>query len=67
MMNDDLQDEYDEDSSLEKQLTLSLDGLHGCGTCSQGKKSCEALPCDRPRDDGGTLPLRDRPGLAGNH
>ena len=31
-MNDNLQDEYDEDSSLEEQLTLSLDGLHGYGT-----------------------------------
>jgi hypothetical protein len=28
MMNDDLQDEYDEHPSLEEQLTLSLDGLH---------------------------------------
>ena len=32
MMNDDLQDEYDEHPSLEEQLTLSLDELHRCGT-----------------------------------
>ena len=32
MMNDDLQDEYDEHPSLEEQLTLSLDGLHGVKT-----------------------------------
>jgi len=32
MMNDDLQDEYDEHPSLEEQLTLRLDGFHGRGT-----------------------------------
>ena len=31
-MNDDLQDEYGEHPSLEEQLTLSLDGFHGCAT-----------------------------------
>jgi hypothetical protein len=31
-MNDDLQDEYDEHPSLEEQLTLSLDRLHGLKT-----------------------------------
>jgi hypothetical protein len=31
MMNDHLQDEFDEDPSLEEQLILSLDGLHRCG------------------------------------
>ena len=31
-MNDDLQDEFDEYPSLEEQLVLSLEGLHGCGT-----------------------------------
>ncbi len=32
MMNDDLQDEYDEHRSLEEQLTLSLEGLHALKT-----------------------------------
>ena len=32
MMNDDLQDEYDEHPSLEEQLAMSLDGLHGLKT-----------------------------------
>jgi hypothetical protein len=31
MMNDNLQDEFDEHPNLEKQLILSLDGLHRCG------------------------------------
>ncbi len=32
MMNDDLQDEFDEHPSLEEQLILSLDEFHLCGT-----------------------------------
>ncbi|HWO33961.1 MAG TPA: hypothetical protein VNO32_34630, partial [Candidatus Acidoferrum sp.] len=32
MMNDDLQDEYDEHPQSREQLTLSRDGLDGCGT-----------------------------------
>jgi hypothetical protein len=32
MMNDGLQDEYDEHRRLEEQLILSLDRFHGCGT-----------------------------------
>jgi hypothetical protein len=32
MMNDGLQDEYDEHRRLEEQLILSLDRFHWCGT-----------------------------------
>jgi hypothetical protein len=40
MMNDDLQDECEEHSSVEEQVTLSLDGLHGLKNGTNVRNHC---------------------------